>query len=196
MARSVAPEASGIPETHYRAAGAADAQAIARLHAASWRRNYRGAYSDAFLDGDVLADRMSTWSERLRQPDPGRCTILALQGGLVGFSNTYLEHDLAWGALLDNLHVAARHKGHGIGSQLLSLTAAAILERQSRRGLYLWVLERNVDAQTFYRARGGQCVGREPATAPAGIAERLVGSPVRLRFAWSDAAALLPGSRV
>jgi hypothetical protein len=27
------------------------------LHADSWRRHYRGAYADAFLDGDVLADR-------------------------------------------------------------------------------------------------------------------------------------------
>ena len=30
-----------------------DANAIAALHADSWRRHYRGAYSDAFLDGDV-----------------------------------------------------------------------------------------------------------------------------------------------
>jgi hypothetical protein len=37
----------------FRAAGQDDAHAIAELHADSWRRHYRGAYSDAFLDGDV-----------------------------------------------------------------------------------------------------------------------------------------------
>jgi len=28
--------------------------AVAALHAESWRRNYRGAYSDDFLDGEVF----------------------------------------------------------------------------------------------------------------------------------------------
>ncbi len=169
----------------------ADAGAIARLHAASWRRHYRGAYSDAFLDGDVLADRISTWSARLREPAAERCTIVALQAGVIGFANTYFEHDPAWGALLDNLHVSVGHKGQGIGSQLLALTAAAILERPSSRGLYLWVLEQNADAQAFYRARGAECVGRELVSAPGGVAGRLVGEPVRLRLAWADAGALV-----
>lgn len=37
----------------FRPARATDSEAIAVLHADSWRRHYRGAYSDAFLDGDV-----------------------------------------------------------------------------------------------------------------------------------------------
>src|SRR6188768_3459087 len=41
-----------------RPATAGDAGQIAALHADSWRRHYRGAYSDAFLDGDVLTDRL------------------------------------------------------------------------------------------------------------------------------------------
>ena len=38
----------------YRVANVADIDRIAALHAESGGRNYRGAYSDAFLDGDVL----------------------------------------------------------------------------------------------------------------------------------------------
>jgi GNAT superfamily N-acetyltransferase len=34
----------------FRAAGRDDARAVAELHADSWRRHYRGAYSDALLD--------------------------------------------------------------------------------------------------------------------------------------------------
>lgn len=49
----------------FRLAAATDAAAIADLHAQSWRRHYRGAYSDAFLDGDVAADRLAAWTERL-----------------------------------------------------------------------------------------------------------------------------------
>jgi hypothetical protein len=35
----------------FRAAGRDDARAVAELHADSWRRHYREAYSDAFLAG-------------------------------------------------------------------------------------------------------------------------------------------------
>ncbi len=42
----------------FRFADGRDIKAVAALHADSWRRHYRGAYPDAFLDGDVFADRM------------------------------------------------------------------------------------------------------------------------------------------
>ncbi len=60
--------------------------------------------------------------------------------------------------------------------------------------MYLWVLEQNLDAQAFYEARGGSCVGRELVSAPGGIASRRSGSPVKLRYAWPDATVLLPPS--
>jgi ribosomal protein S18 acetylase RimI-like enzyme len=180
-----------LAEPRFRAAGPGDASAIARLHADSWRRHYRGAYSDGFLDGDVLADRLAVWTHRLREPDPHRCTILAEQGGLLGFANTVLDDDPTWGALLDNLHVAAGHQGRGIGSRLLTMTAEAVVDRSEGTGLYLWVLEQNAEAQAFYRARGGRCVERHPASPPGGIASRLAGSPAKLRYAWADPAVLL-----
>jgi GNAT superfamily N-acetyltransferase len=37
-------------DLRFRAAGPGDAQAVAGLHADSWRRHYRGAYADSFLD--------------------------------------------------------------------------------------------------------------------------------------------------
>jgi ribosomal protein S18 acetylase RimI-like enzyme len=183
-----------VAEPQFRIAGPADADAVASLHAASWRRHYRGAYSDAFLDGDVLSDRLTVWTDRLREPDPGRCTILAEDGGLVGFANTVLDDDPTWGALLDNLHVADGHKRRGIGSRLLALTAEAVMDRPEMTGLYLWVLERNVDAQAFYEGRGGRYVERCPASPPGGIASRLTGSPAKLRYAWPEPSALLEQS--
>ena len=41
-------------DLRFRSAEAGDAAAVAGLHADSWRRHYRGAFSDAFLDGDVV----------------------------------------------------------------------------------------------------------------------------------------------
>ena len=175
----------------FRRAGPADAPAVAHLHAESWRRNYRGAYSDAFLDGHVAADRLTLWTQRLREHDPRRCTILAEDGELLGFANTMFDHDPRWGALLDNLHVIPGHQGRGIGSRLLTLTAEAVLQHSKASGLYLWVLEQNVDAEAFYQARGGTRVERCPAEAPGGIASRLSGAPAKLRYAWPRPEVLL-----
>jgi GNAT superfamily N-acetyltransferase len=139
----------------------------------------------------VLRDRLDVWTERLREPDPGRWTILAEDGGLVGFANTFFDDDPTWGALLDNLHVAHGQKRRGIGSRLLALTAKALLERPKPTGLYLWVLEQNRDAQAFYEAFGGRCVERRPVPPPGGIASRLSGSPMGLRYIWSRPGELL-----
>jgi ribosomal protein S18 acetylase RimI-like enzyme len=170
----------------FRLAGPADAEAVANLHADSWRRHYRGAYSDAFLDGDVLADRRAVWTEQLRERDPRRLTVVAEDGGLVGFANTLFDADPIWGALLDNLHVADGHKRRGIASRLLALTAEVLIERPEKTGLYLWVLEQNAGAQAFYEARGARCVGRDVVTPPGGIPSRITGSPAKLRYAWPE----------
>jgi ribosomal protein S18 acetylase RimI-like enzyme len=173
----------------YRQATARDVEAITQLHADSWRRNYRGALSDSFLDGDVVADRREVWTDRLTQPQPGQCTIVADRDGVVvGFAHTILDDDLTWGALLDNLHVTQNLKGRGIGTVLMAETAKAVIERTPSVGLYLWVLEQNTAAQTFYEGRGGKRVGYEVTEVPGG------GTAPRLRYAWPDPGVLLePG---
>jgi GNAT superfamily N-acetyltransferase len=181
-----------LDRLQFRAARPSDAERIAALHADSWRRHYRGAYSDAFLDGDVAADRLAVWSHRLGQPEVGTCTILAEHDdALIGFAHTIFDDDATWGALLDNLHVTHGHKRRGVGSRLLALTAEAVIERSESSGLYLWVLEQNVDAQAFYGACGGTCLGRAPVPTPGGIPGRLNGSPAGLRFVWEDPSFLL-----
>jgi ribosomal protein S18 acetylase RimI-like enzyme len=178
-----------VAELQFRLARPGDADAVANLHADSWRRHYRGAYSDSFLDGDVLRDRLLVWTERLGEPDPARHTIIAEdRGGLIAFAHTVFDDDPTWGALLDNLHVAHGHGGRGIGSQLLALTARAVIERGT--GLYLWVLEQNVVAQAFYEARGATRVERAAASPPGGVASRLDGSPSKLRYAWTNLSTL------
>src|SRR5690348_9141775 len=79
----------------YRVAGPTDATAVADLHADSWRRNYRGAFADAFLDGDVVAERRAHWATRFT--GPGTTTILAEDGGrLVGFVHVVFDDDPTW----------------------------------------------------------------------------------------------------
>jgi GNAT superfamily N-acetyltransferase len=182
-----------IEDLRFRLAGPSDADAIAALHADSWRRHYRGVYSDAFLDGDVDADRLAVWSQRLRHFDDSTHTVLAESGsGLVAFAHTVFDDDRTWGALLDNLHVTHSHKRQGVGSELLARPARALVERKT--GLYLWVLEQNAEARAFYEARGGRFVERALASPPGGAAAGLNGSAVKLRCAWPDPALLLKPS--
>lgn len=183
---------------HFRIAEYSDAARIAELHADSWRRHYRGAYSDEFLDGDIAADRLALWTERLRRPDPGASTILAegsTDDGLVGFAHTIFDCDVSWGALLDNLHVSHSCKRRGVGSRLLARTADAVIEHRKTSGFYLWVLEQNTDAQAFYEASGGRRVERAPVPPPGGVASRLSGSPAGLRYVWPDPSVLLASGR-
>ncbi len=165
-------------ELRFRAAGQVDAQAVAALHADSWQRHYRGAFSDAFLDDEAPGFLLDRWARRLAAPDPRDRTILAelnQEGGvtLVGMAHTVLDDDPAWGALLDNLHVGYGLKRQGVGTRLLSLTARAVLAARPGSGLYLWVLEQNTNARAFYDARGGTCVESREVMPPGGDPARL-----------------------
>lgn len=54
-------------QLRFRVAERGDAAAVAALHAASWQRHYRGAFSDAFLDGEVAG---GVTASRSRSPGP------------------------------------------------------------------------------------------------------------------------------
>jgi ribosomal protein S18 acetylase RimI-like enzyme len=177
---------TGPERIRFRRATAVDCEPVARLHADSWRRHYRGAYSDSFLDGDVATDRLAVWTGLLSHPGADSSTIVAEDAGvLVGFAHTRFEDDGRWGALLDNLHVAHTHQRGGTGSQLVARTAGAVAERRSGSGLYLWVLEQNRAAQAFYASLGARWVEHAVVDPPGGDTTRLHGTPRKLRYVWS-----------
>lgn len=168
-----------------------DAEDIARLHADSWQRHYRGVYADSYLDGDVVADRLEVWSLRLHPAaaDPKLNTLTTRaddDDGLVGFVHVVFDDDATWGSLVDNLHVAYEKKRRGIGRVLLTHAAQAVADRARSPRMYLWVQQRNVAAQAFYRALGGEHVETAMVGLPGGIPGRLDGSPKKMRFAWPD----------
>jgi SAM-dependent methyltransferase/ribosomal protein S18 acetylase RimI-like enzyme len=173
-----------------------DALSVARLHAASWRRHYRGAYSGTYLDGDLCAERLSAWTVRLAAATEATFTTLAEQRGeAVGFIHLELDADPQWGALIDNLHVVRDLHDAGIGTRLLGAAAEWVAERRPTCGIFLWVLEHNTRAQAFYLARGGCLEERAPVTPPAGDPRNLTGTPFKVRVAWSDTGALSRQSR-
>jgi hypothetical protein len=172
----------------FRDASTNDVEQVSALHADSWRRHYRGAYLDSFLDGDVVANRRAVWAERLAAPSANHFTIVAEHDGmLVGFVHMTLDKDPRWGALLDNLHVTHRLKRCGIGRGLLGEAAHGLIRRRpDARQFHLWVLDQNTAAQSFYVACGGTKVETTLCGPfPGG------GNALAQRMAWPDAAALL-----
>jgi len=160
-----------------------DVQAIAKLHAESWRSAYRGLLSDDYLDERVFADRLSLWSEKLTSHDLDSFLVLLASRDAepIGFVCMILDEDQAWGALLDNLHVLPAWKGKGLGRKLMAEAARWVASRRPGSPLHLWVIEANEEARSFYERLGGRPLGRKPWSAPDGKAVGLI------RYVWNDA---------
>jgi GNAT superfamily N-acetyltransferase len=181
-----------VADVTVRFADIDDAPAVAQIHTDSWRRHYRGMYSDRYLDGDLQGERRATWTIRLRGDGPLTFTLMAeVAGAPVGFGHVVLDAHPKWGALVDNLHVVQSLQGKGVGSVLLEEIAKVVIDRRPGSALYLWVLELNKAAQKFYLARGGTLGDSEISAAPGNDPRNLVEGTRRVRVTWSDPSLLL-----
>ena len=169
-----------------RPATSLDVPSIAALHAASWRYAYRGAMSDEYLAGDVVADRLSVWTERMGTPNEHQYVVVAeANDQIVGFACAYANDHPQWGSLLDNIHINQSFQRAGVGTRIMRSVAAWCVAVAPQVPLYLWVLETNVDAQAFYRNFGAAEVGHDVWVPPGGGAVR------RCRIAWDSPDALI-----
>jgi predicted N-acetyltransferase YhbS len=161
-----------------RAFQPADVEAVAALHARSWRTAYRGILDDKYLDGPIVPERREFWRERLARPGADHVSLLAVDDGTaVGFAFALVDHDPVWGTLLDNLHVSPERRGGRIGTKLLyALTER--LARRSTEGIHLWVFEGNVRTRRYYERLGAAVIERQEAPAPGG------GMVAEWRYAW------------
>ncbi len=168
--------------TEYREAQLPDAEAVAALHARSWRENYRGSFTDAFLDGDLVGERRGVWSRRIAEPPGNQLVLLAVDGAdLAGFVCAYDDHDPEWGSFIDNLHVAAAARRGGVGASLMRQAGAWLAERHPHLGLYLLVLEANASARRFYERLGARNAGVSTMETHGGAMVR------SCRYTWSSA---------
>lgn len=172
----------------YRLASLADAEAIAELHASSWRRTYRGSYPDAFLDGDLIGNRRAVWRERLGRPLDNQFVCVAVdETRVAGFVCAFGHEDPEWGSLIDNLHVSHAFQRKGIASALMRSAGAWLASAHGDCGVYLWVLEANANARRFYERLGSANAETvEMENAGGGIARSC-------RYIWADPDVLASG---
>ncbi len=127
-----------------RAAGPWDADALADLHAASWREAYHG-----LLPAEVIASETAKmpaqWQRRLLDPGNAAYWVAEHDGRLIGFSwAEALGPGAARPLELVGLYVLARYHGSGVADDLL---ICAVGEAPCQ----LWVAEGNERAIAFYR---------------------------------------------
>lgn len=165
----------------FRTALPSDSDRVAELHAASWRSAYRGFLTDAYLDGDITAERAQLWQARLAQPSERQLVLLAEEGeALIGFVCVLLDEEPTWGAYLDNLHVRPGRTGQGLGAQLLARAALWVARTEPEWPMHLFVFEGNTSARRFYERLGGEEVERAMKRLPDG------GTHLVCRYLWRD----------
>ncbi|MFJ9696821.1 GNAT family N-acetyltransferase [Kitasatospora sp. NPDC101183] len=169
--------ASGLEEpadsrATVRHGDAADARAVAELHALSWRTAYREFVPAEALGDGLAEERGQIWELRLTVDygEPAatpELLVAELDGEVAGFA--YLVPEPDGRVLLDNLHVRPGLTGGGIGHALLTAAREHLAERHPEAELYLEVLCANTRAIAFYEREGGRRTGRQEGVFPGGF---------------------------
>ncbi len=144
-----------------RPATPADAPAIGRVHAESWRETYRGVLPDRLLQSLSALVRAAMWQGALeREPPVVLFVAEGPSGELVGFAGggrcraPSLPHD----AEVYAIYVMRAAQQRGCGRRLMVALADA-LRASGFRSACLWVLRENANARGFYERLGGEVIG-------------------------------------
>jgi GNAT superfamily N-acetyltransferase len=135
-----------------RAAAAADAMAVARVHVRSWQAAYRSLLPDEYLDQLRPEDRAQRYDFETADPHKPQ-TIVAVEEELIrGFATTMpsRDSDFADYGELCALYVDPDCWGRGLGKTLISAARERLVTLGFANAL-LWVLAGNARADRFYR---------------------------------------------
>ena len=167
-----------------------DAQAMARVHLASWRSTYAGVLPDEHLANLSLAREAQGYAAGLSQRHGGHAGFVAIAdaretpgSGVVGFTTGGLARrpGLAEGEI-ETLYVLDDFRDRGIGRRLLRAMASH-LASISAHSAFAWVLEANT-SRFFYERLQAKLVAQEPILY-AGT------SVIQRAYAWTPIDTLL-----
>ncbi len=173
-------------EITIRLALANDVAGMARLHRAIWCDTYRDLVSAEIyqaLDEDF---RRVRWADILANPRRDQRVLLAEQGGrLVGIGAINAPSDAIFEGRgeIKSLYIDASIKRQGLGRRLMRELARELVS-MGYSGAALGVVVGNESAIAFYRALGGQLIGRYTDPGPVWRSDNFI-------FAWDDLSVLI-----
>lgn len=120
----------------YRIANTSDIESIAIIHSNSWKRSYRGIYTDHYLDFEVDNDRMKVWKQRFESPENQHIIVAEFENKVIGFICIFLNKETEFGSLIDNLQAKFEFQGKGIGKMLLQKAAIYIKQKTDTDAMF------------------------------------------------------------
>jgi GNAT superfamily N-acetyltransferase len=138
-----------------------DAEAIARVHVASWQAAYQGILPPNVIDRNDVGQRLATRRRILREP--GGLHLVGYDttfGDIVGFCDAGDSRRTGpWRGEVYAIYLLHHARFHGIGREMFAQAMAWMRARQMR-SMIVWVLENNPHARRFYEALGGRAAER------------------------------------
>jgi ribosomal protein S18 acetylase RimI-like enzyme len=149
----------GGSELLVRLATVDDAEAIARVHVASWHSAYREILPAEFLSTLRVERRTAGWKSVL-EGGPG-AVLLATRGdgAVLGFCHAgpNRTEPAEFSGEVYAIYLLDEARRRGVGRALLD-EGRAWLRAHALPGLVVWVLAVNVEARRFYERLGGRLV--------------------------------------
>ena len=169
-----------------RLATAADIQALAEVHVASWRTTYSGIIPQSALDQLSVAQRIELWSRAVLDPIPMSAVLVAEadNGQVIGFAACGPERQGGrdYQGELYAIYLLQAVQGRGLGRAFVQVVARYLLAA-NMHSMLVWVLADN-PACGFYTALGGEWVD-ETVINLGGVDLR------ELAYGWRDLTSLL-----
>lgn len=141
-----------------------DAEAIARVHVATWRSAYRGVLPDDFLASLSEANYAERW-RRVIGDGSNSVQVVEQPEGIAGFASGGRERagESGFAGELYAIYVLDRAQRQGHGRELVHAITGALREMKLK-DMIVWVLRDNASARRFYERLGGTYVRSQPIT--------------------------------
>lgn len=145
-----------------REARVEDAEEIARIHVRSWQAAYRGLIDQQVLDSLSISDRADGWRGAIAQPLATTIALLVAtrDGVILGWASFGSGRDIDTpdDGEVYGIYADPEAWSTGVGHALLTAAEERIADAGHTRA-YLWVLDGNDRADTFYARQGWELDG-------------------------------------
>jgi L-amino acid N-acyltransferase YncA len=162
-----------------RAADAADAPAIARVHIRTWQDAYRHVFPGEALDALSVDERAAGW-KRVFADGRQRVFVALRDGQIVGFVSVGPSRDADAAGELYAIYVLEDEWGRGAGPLLMEAGLGGLREAGYSDAI-LWVLEDNPRTRRFYERTGWAVDGAGKTESWLGVEAEEVRYRIELR---------------